>query len=99
MARSARRAPTIQELDERLTTVERELAQVVSTVTTMNREATDEAKRFRDAFVEHRAEVRKGFADVQADVKTLQADVTAIRSDVAEILRRVGNGHDRGGSA
>jgi hypothetical protein len=105
MGRSPRRVPTAQELDERLTSVERELAQVVSTVTSMNKAATGEAQWFRDSFTQHREEVRKSFADtataaalatVQADVTTLKTDVAAIRGDVAKILQRVGNGRDRG---
>jgi hypothetical protein len=58
---------------------------------------------FRDAFKEHRAEVRKGFADTAAELGTLrtdvaavQSDMTAVRQDIAEILRRVSNGRDRG---
>jgi hypothetical protein len=58
MARSPRRAPTVHDLEERLTNVERELAQVVSTVTSINQAATSEAEWVRDAFKEHRAEVR-----------------------------------------
>ena|SRR5215469_4131083 len=109
MARSPRRAPTVHDLEERLTNVERELAQVVSTVTSINQAATSEAEWVRDAFKEHRAEVRKGFADTAAglgtlrtdvvslrtDVAAVQSDVTAVRQDIDEILRRV-SGRDRG---
>jgi DNA anti-recombination protein RmuC len=64
MARSARRVPTVQELDERLTTVERELAQVVSALTISNDTARREIQTFRETFMEHRAEVRQSFAAV-----------------------------------
>ena len=78
-------------------------------MTSANRAATGEAQWFRDAFVEHRAEVRSGFAETAAelgalrtdvvslrtDVAAIQSDVTAVRQDIAEILHRVGNGHDR----
>jgi chromosome segregation ATPase len=105
MARSPRRAPTVHELDEHLTTVERQLAQVVSTITSIDEAATNEAKWFRDAFVEHRDEVRKGFAKmatadelatVKSNVKSLQTDVAEIRKDVSKISRRVRHGRYRG---
>jgi len=64
MARAVRREPTIRGLDERLTNVERELAQVVSALTISNDTARREIQTFREAFMEHRADVRQSFADV-----------------------------------
>jgi hypothetical protein len=64
MARAARREPTIRELDERLTNVERELAQVVSALTISNDTARREIQTFREAFMEQRAEVRQSFTSV-----------------------------------
>ena len=101
MARSARRVPTVQELDERLTNVERELAQVVSTVTRVNQAAISEAKWFRDTFMEHRDEVRKGFAEtakaaevgaVKSDLAAVKTEVAAIRSDLTDLSDRLTKG-------
>jgi hypothetical protein len=77
MARAAHRDPTPRELDERLTRVERQVAEIATTITNAQEASVREAQQSRDAFIEHRAEVRKGFAEgaVRAE---------ALRNDVAE---------------
>jgi hypothetical protein len=85
MVRAARRDPTPRELDERLTRVERQVAELATAMTGANEAAVREFKSFRDAFIEHRAEVRKAFAETatKADLAGLRAEV---RQNHAEVM-------------
>jgi hypothetical protein len=64
--------------------------------------AIGEAKWFRDAFLEHRAEVRKGFSEmataaelatvrseVRTGLATVQTEVDTLRTDVAALRTEV----------
>jgi hypothetical protein len=55
VAPQARRGPTIRDLEDAVT-------KVAGTEAAMNREGIKEAKWLRDAFIEHRDEIRKAFA-------------------------------------
>jgi hypothetical protein len=77
MARTALREPTIRELDERLTTVERQLVQVVAALISANQAATREFQWHREAFIQHRDEVREAF------------DKTAGRDEMREGFNRL----------
>jgi hypothetical protein len=94
MARPARREPTMRELDERLTAVERELAQVVGTGTRINEAAVQEFQTFRDAFTEHRNEVRQVFAVVESRFhqvgKRFDASHELIIRQHAEVMAEMG---------
>ena len=73
----ARREPTIRELDERLATVERQLLQVVAALISANQAATREFQWHREAFIQHRDEVREAF------------DKTASRDEMREGFNRL----------
>lgn len=84
----------MRELDERLTTVERELAQVVGTVTRINEAAVQEFQTFRDAFIEHRSEVRQAFAVVESRFDQVDKRFDATRELMvrlhAEVMAELG---------
>ena len=67
MASQARTGPAIRELEAAVT-------RVASTEAAMNREAIEEAKWFRDAFIEHRDEMRKAFAAIHELITRLHRE-------------------------
>jgi hypothetical protein len=67
-AQAPRREPTVRELEAAIT-------KVADTVAEMNQRAVEEAKWFRDTFIAHREEVRKGFTEMRKDFAELVASV------------------------
>jgi predicted nucleic acid-binding Zn-ribbon protein len=60
----ARRDPSIQELEQRVTRLEQQVGEIATTVTSSNEAAVRETRSFRDAFIEQRIEVRQAFEAV-----------------------------------
>jgi hypothetical protein len=82
MARIARREPSNQELDERLTRLEHHVAEIATTVTQANKAAVNEIHAFRTAVVEHRDEARKAFSSTHELIIRLHAELQAeVRND------------------
>jgi hypothetical protein len=77
MARAARREPTVRELDERLTRLEHQVADIATTVADTNRVAVQEVQAFHSAFIEHGEETRKAFAETHAIIHRLGGAVEA----------------------
>jgi uncharacterized protein involved in exopolysaccharide biosynthesis len=88
MARSARKLPTLAELDQRLTRVEAQLADMAKAVTDTNPAAVKEMREFTREFTEVRAALAATTtrADLAAMADTLQAEIRtisdAIRGDL-----------------
>jgi chromosome segregation ATPase len=101
MARPARREPTNRELDERVTRLEQQVAEIATTVTQTNEVAVREIAEFKRAFVEHREEVRRTLAEtatrelVIREVSGLRAELRgelqSLRTELDQ-LRIVGDG-------
>ena len=83
MAPQARRGPTIRDLEAAVT-------KVASTEAAMNREGIKEAKWFRDAFIDHRDEIRKAFAATHELITHLHGEV---RADIAGLRDEVRRNH------
>ena len=81
MARPARREPTNRELDERVTRLEHQVAEIATTVTQTNEVAVREIAEFKRAFVEHREEVRRALAET-ATRELLIREVSGLRAEV-----------------
>ena len=83
-AQAPRREPTNRELAEAI-------AKVAESVTAVNELAVKQARRFRDTLTEHRAEVRKGFAETatRAEVAALRDDVAGLRNDVVTMRAEI----------
>jgi hypothetical protein len=86
VALQAHRGPTIRDLEAAVT-------KVTSTEAAMNREGIKEAKWFRDAFIEHRDEIRKAFAATHELITNLHgeaiADIAGLRDEVRRNLAAV----------
>jgi chromosome segregation ATPase len=101
MARPARREPTNRELDERVSRLEQQVAEIAATVTQTNEVAAREIAEFKRAFVEHREEVRRTLAEtatrelVIREVSGLRAELRgelqSLRTELDQ-LRIVGDG-------
>jgi hypothetical protein len=81
VATQARKGPTIRELEAAVT-------RVASTEAAMNREGIEEARWFRDAFIEHRDETRKAFAATYELITHLHGEVTAEIASLRDEVRR-----------
>jgi hypothetical protein len=81
MARPARREPTNRELDERVTRLEHQVAEIATTVTRTNEVAVREIAEFKRAFVEHREEVRRGLAET-ATRELVIREVSGLRPEL-----------------
>jgi hypothetical protein len=84
-AQAPRREPTIRELEAAIT-------KVANTVAEMNQRAVEEAKWFRETFIAHREEVRKGFAETatRTEMRNGFAELgTALGGQIAEMRRDV----------
>lgn len=81
MARPARREPTNRELDERVTRLEHQVAEIATTVTQTNEVAVREIAEFKRAFVEHREEVRRALAET-ATRELLIREVSGLRAEL-----------------
>ena len=77
----ARRGPTIRDLEAAVT-------QVASTEAAMNQEGIKEAKWFRDAFIDHRDEIRKAFAATHELITHLHGEVKADIAGLRDEVRR-----------
>ena len=81
MARPARREPTNRELDERVTRLEHQVAEIATTVTRTNEVAVREIAEFKRAFVEHREEVRRALAET-ATRELVIREVSGLRTEL-----------------
>ena len=91
-AQAPRKEPTIRGLEAAIT-------KVADTVVEMNQRAVEEAKWFRETFIAHREEVRKGFAETAthsemrkgfAELSTaLGGQIAEMRRDVTDIVGRM----------
>jgi hypothetical protein len=96
MARATRRTSTLKELDERLTRLERQVAEITKTVTERNRSTTLEIGEFRRAFIEAREEARRAFAETASRelVMRLHTEILGeIGTFHAELLGEIGRAH------
>jgi hypothetical protein len=81
MARPARPEPTNRELDERVTRLEHQVAEIATTVTRTNEVAVREIAEFKRAFVEHREEVRRALAET-ATRELVIREVSGLRAEL-----------------
>ena len=81
MARPARREPTNRELDERVTRLEHQVAEIATSVTRTNEVAVREIAEFKRAFVEHREEVRRALAET-ATRELVIREVSGLRAEL-----------------
>ena len=91
MARPARREPTNRELDERVTRLEHQVAEIATTVTQTNEVAVREIAKFKRAFVEHREEVRRALAET-ATRELLIREVSGLRAELRGELQSLRTG-------
>jgi chromosome segregation ATPase len=88
MARPARREPTNRELDERVTKLEHQVAEIATTLTRTNEVAVREIAEFRRAFVEHREEVRRALAET-ATRELVIREVSGLRAELRGELQNL----------
>jgi hypothetical protein len=100
MARPARREPTNRELDERVTRLEHQVAEIATTVTRTNDVAVREIAEFKRALIEHREEVRRALAEtatrelVIREVSGLRGELQGLRSELGGKVRDLQVGVD-----
>ena len=63
MARAPQRTPTVQELAERVSRLEKQLAEMVKTLADSDTSAVHEMAELRHALLDGRDELRRAFAD------------------------------------
>ena len=80
-ARPARREPTNRELDERVTRLEHQVAEIATTMTRTNEAAVREIAEFKRTFVEHREEVRRALAET-ATRELVIREVSGLRTEL-----------------
>jgi predicted glycosyltransferase len=88
MARPARREPTNRELDERVTKLEHQVAEIATTVTRTNEVAVREIAEFKRAFVEHREEVRRALAETATRDLVIR-EVSGLRAELRGELQNL----------
>jgi hypothetical protein len=94
MARPARREPTNRELDERVTRLEQQVAEIATTVTRTNEVAVREIAEFKRAIVEHREEVRRTLAET-ATRELVIREVSGLRAELRGELQSLRTGLDQ----
>jgi uncharacterized coiled-coil protein SlyX len=94
MARPARREPTNRELDERVTRLEQQVAEIATTVTRTNEVAVREIAEFKRAIVEHREEVRRTLAET-ATRELVIREVSGLRAELRGELQSLRAGLDQ----
>jgi hypothetical protein len=100
MARPARREPTNRQLDERVTRLEHQVAEIATTVTRTNDVAVREIAEFKRALIEHREEVRRALAEtatrelVIREVSGLRGELQGLRSELGGKVRDLQVGVD-----
>jgi uncharacterized coiled-coil protein SlyX len=96
MARPARREPTNRELDERVTRLEHQVAEIATTVTRTNDVAVREIAEFKRALIEHREEVRRALAEtatrelVIREVSGLRGELQGLRGELQGLRSELG---------
>jgi hypothetical protein len=78
-------------LDERVTKLERLLAELVIAVTSVNEGAVREFQWMQDAFTQHEMEVRNGFADTRELLSHVNDRIVELRETLMAKLEKRGS--------
>jgi hypothetical protein len=88
-AKRTRKKP--ETLDERVTKLERLLAELVIAVTSVNEGAVREFQWMQDAFTQHEMEVRNGFADTRELLSHVNDRIVELRETLMAKLEKRGS--------